>query len=172
MHSKHSPHKAVPCGIGLTSGPTRPSSSQPAKRALPRPQLSPLTPASRCRQLFVVGTLAVLIAAASGCSEAAPPPRGDRILLSSNESGNWEVLVLDVDSSLTYRITNDPNQVDIPLPDLQYQGSGDLRRFVDPGRSDSHPTWSPDGTQIAVSSNRFGNFELIIIDASGSVLDR
>ena len=112
-----------------------------------------------------MGVLAALIAITTGCGEATT--YGDTILLSSNEFGNWRVAVLDVDSSMTYHITSDPSEVG---PSPRYQD--DLGRTVYPGWSDVDPTWSPDGEQIAVSSNRFGDFELLILDSRGSVLDQ
>lgn len=37
---------------------------------------------------------------------------------------------------------------------------------------DYHPIWSPDGTKIAFASNRFGNFDIFLIDAKGGIPER
>jgi TolB protein len=38
--------------------------------------------------------------------------------------------------------------------------------------SESHPRWSSDGTKIAFVSNRDGNFEIYVMDADGSNVQR
>ena len=114
---------------------------------------------------FLAGVLTALIVMTAGCGGTTT--NGDMILLSSNEFGNWRVVVLDVDSSMTYRITGDPSGAG---PPSTYQvidlSDGPVVEIVDPTWSDVDPTWSPDGEQIAVSSNRFGDFELLVLDAS------
>ena len=47
------------------------------------------------------------------------PAVGNQILLSTNQSGNWEVSVFDLDRSLVFPVTNDPG-------------------------TDTDPVWSPD----------------------------
>ena len=41
-------------------------------------------------------------------------------------------------------------------------------RLTNNNASDDDPVWSPDGTMIAFSTNRDGNFEIYVIDADGS----
>jgi len=122
---------------------------------------------------FLAGVLTALIATSTGCG--GPTTTGDTILLSSNEFGNWQVVVLDVDSSMTYQITGDPSGASPPSTYQVLHFSDDGRpvwETVDPSWSDVDPTWSPDGERIAVSSNRFGDFELLVLDGRGSVLDQ
>jgi Tol biopolymer transport system component len=38
--------------------------------------------------------------------------------------------------------------------------------------SDMYPVWSPDGTKIAFSSNRDGNYEIYVMDTDGSNVQR
>jgi Tol biopolymer transport system component len=48
--------------------------------------------------------------------------------------------------------------------------SGEELRITSDVYTDQHPRWSPDGTQIAFSSNRDGDFEVFVINADGSGL--
>ena len=120
---------------------------------------------------FLAGVLTALIATTAGCG--GPTTNGDTLLLSSNEFGSWQVVVFDVDSSMTYQITGDPSGAS---PPSTYQiidlSDGPVVEMVDLRWSDVDPTWSPDGEKIAVSSNRFGDFELLVLDGRGSVLDQ
>ena len=135
------------------------------------PQANPRTLLWQHCPRFLAGVLTALIATTAGCG--GPTTDGDTILLSSNEFGNWQVVVLDVDSSMTYQITGDPSDAG---PPSTYQvldlSDGPVVEMVDPSWSDVDPTWSPDGEHIAVSSNRFGDFELLVLDGRGSVLDQ
>lgn len=48
-----------------------------------------------------------------------------------------------------------------------------VKILTDPGPSDErYPTWSPDGTKIAFSSKRDGNWDLYVMDADGSNIKR
>ena len=38
--------------------------------------------------------------------------------------------------------------------------------------TDSHPTWSPDGSKIAFQSDRAGNFEIYAMTATGTGVTR
>lgn len=46
-------------------------------------------------------------------------------------------------------------------------GSG-VTRMTNCGKADGYPAWSPDGSQIAFSSNRDGNYEIYVMNADGS----
>jgi len=69
-------------------------------------------------------------------------PDGQRLALSSNRDGNWEIYVSERDGSLI-RLTDDPAQ-------------------------DGHPSWSGDGNWIVFASNRGGNLDIYIMRADGS----
>ena len=43
-----------------------------------------------------------------------------------------------------------------------------LRRLTRHIATDEIPSWSPDGTQIAFSSSRGGNWDIYVMDADGS----
>ena len=71
-------------------------------------------------------------------------PRGDRIAFVSNEAGNDEIYIINIDGSDQRRLT------------------------VNNWEWDKHPSWSPDGSQIVFWSNReTGRRQLWIMDADG-----
>jgi Tol biopolymer transport system component len=76
---------------------------------------------------------------------------GSRIVAEATLHGNTDIYVLDVRTRLVTRITHDPAQ-------------------------DTWPTWSPDGTQIAFSTGRWGtgvgHSEIAVVNADGSGLQR
>ena len=49
---------------------------------------------------------------------------------------------------------------------------GNPRNLTDHDARDSTPDWSPDGQQIAFTSNRAGNFEIYVMDSDGANLIR
>ena len=104
------------------------------------------------------GTLATLaagafIALALACGSQPDPtptpwPTPDnstvsRIAFATNRDGNWEVYVMNSDGSNPHNVTNSPG-------------------------TDSHPSWSPDGSKIAFQSERDGNWEIYVMNADGS----
>lgn len=71
-------------------------------------------------------------------------PRGDRIAFTSNDTGNDEIWVINVD------------------------GTGAVHLTDNTWEWDRHPSWSPDGSQIVFSSNRISGWQNIwIMDADG-----
>ena len=104
------------------------------------------------------GTLPILaasvfIALALACgSEVEPTPTPwptpdnstvSRIAFASNRAGDWDIYVMNSDGSNPHNITNNPG-------------------------TDSHPSWSPDGSKIAFQSERDGNWEIYVMNSDGS----
>jgi len=75
-------------------------------------------------------------------------PDGTTIAFESNQTGNWDIYVMDADGSNMKNITNHPATHDI------------------------YPDWSPDGTKIAFGSNRDGMEHIFVMNADGSNLSQ
>ena len=74
-------------------------------------------------------------------------PDGKQVAFSSSRDGNYDLYVLQRESSEVTRLTT-------------VEGL------------DMRPRWSPDGTQILFTSNRDGNYEIYMVAADGSGLER
>jgi|GEM_PF-5727535 len=82
------------------------------------------------------------------CTPATPlPTPSDRdsgaIVYYSDQDGNWEIYVMDVDGSNQQRLTYNAAR-------------------------DALPRWSPDGEKIVFQSDRDGNWEIYVMNADGS----
>lgn len=70
-------------------------------------------------------------------------PDGERLLFTSDRSGNDSIYVVDVDGS-------------------------NLRRLTDNGHHNDNAVWSPDGQRIAFSSDRDGQNDIFVMDGDGN----
>ena len=77
-------------------------------------------------------------------------PDGGKIAFSSNRDGDLEIHVMDV-------------VLDKPDP----ENPPGLLQLTKNEVVDWQPSWSPDGTKIAFSSKRDGNWEIYVMDANG-----
>jgi len=84
------------------------------------------------------------------------------LLISSDWTGDWEVFVMDPESPILHRVTHAGPRV------ISESGStsAEIEGF------DFEATWSPDGKQIALTTDRYEDFHIVIVDREGQVLDR
>jgi WD40-like Beta Propeller Repeat len=71
--------------------------------------------------------------------------------------GSTELYVSIVDGTGQLRLTNSTGNE-----------GGPTQTGIDDNDGESLPSWSPDGTKIAVASNRDGNWEIYVVNADGS----
>ena len=140
--------------------------------------------------------LVLTVATLSSCGGNNQIPGG--LLVSSNETGDWEVFVVDLEHSLARQVTNEygldmegswspdgekivlassrgpcrhPGDCDLELFIVRPDGSV-LAQLTDNSRTDDQPAWSPDGTRIAFRSDRTDDVELFVMDADGENVEQ
>lgn len=90
--------------------------------------------------------------------EPAWSPDGDRIayqvLVSDRDSFTWDVHVMYSDGTPIQNVTGDSFY--------------DINVLTGARANDMSPAWSPDGTRLAFSSNRDGQYDIWIIDVDGA----
>jgi len=149
--------------------------------------------------LSVMLLTGVLTSCGSGSDSSAELPSSG-ILVSSDQTGNWEVFIFNPKSSTTHQVTREagyrtdlnaevlgldfepawsPDGQQIALvtdrraaQELFIVGpdGSEIERLVDAGAGVGEPAWSPDGTQISFRSDQSGDPELYVIDVNGSNL--
>ena len=80
-------------------------------------------------------------------------PEGRRIAFESDRDGTYEIWVMNADGSSRTRLTSGSRFVCAP-------GGCSIPRF--------HPSWSPDGRQIAFTHDREGRAQVYVMNADGS----
>ncbi|MBU0492213.1 MAG: VCBS repeat-containing protein [Chloroflexi bacterium] len=88
----------------------------------------------------------------NGVDHPAWSPDGTMISFDADPEGDgtWAIYVIDVQAA------------------LQGTADGAPRPLTDGQTNDRFADWSPDGTRIAFSSNRDGNFEIYVMDVDGA----
>jgi len=93
-------------------------------------------------------------------TEPAWSPDGNKIAFASTRDGNFEVYVMNPEGSG-------------PVYDSENQSwyfKEELERLTNNLAKDSEPAWSPDGSKIAFTTDRDGNFEIYVMNPDGSGL--
>ena len=96
--------------------------------------------------VVTIGILALVLVpllVATSADEAAFFGASGKIVFATARDGNFEIYSMNADGTDQMNLTNFPSA------------------------DDGHPSWSPDGTQIAFDSNRDGNTNIYIMNADG-----
>jgi len=102
--------------------------------------------------------LIVVSAALSACGSDTTSV--GNLLISSDLTDNWEIFAMDPKSPILHQVTNEGPYIVAGASQSEVEGF------------DFEGTWSPDGRQIALTSDRYMGFHLLIVDRDGQVLER
>lgn len=122
----------------------------------------------------------------SGGGDATLSPDGEKFIISSKRSGNWELWVYDFKTTRWSQLTNDPaedfegkwspdgkriafcstraGQRDVWVLTL---ATGELKRLTFSEHEDEYPAWSPDGKQIVYTGGPWGARDYFLISPDG-----
>jgi len=143
-------------------------------------------------------SLSITILLLAGCSSdkvVSPAPHVQKIAFTSERTGLRQAYVMAVSGGGLGRISHtngqayspkwSPNGLRLAYWSTDYlgdngmdiftvapDGSGEINLTKSPGIFDSQPSWSPDGTHLALSTNRDGNSEIYVMGADGSGAQR
>lgn len=104
--------------------------------------------------------LALLCVSLSACGSSTSIPGG--LLLSSRQTGDWEIFNLNVEEQISTRLTYEE-----PYLPNNLLGS-DASTLAKVEGYDLEAAWAPSGDQIALHSDRFGSYDILLINSDGS----
>lgn len=93
------------------------------------------------------------------------PPPGPTLTPTRSPLGGWLVFESAREDTNGDGIINGSDNIHIYSLDLS---TNELRQLTFGEYRDLHPSWSPDRSEIAFTSNRSGNYDLFVMDADGS----
>jgi len=93
-------------------------------------------------------------------SNSAGIPEG--LLVSSKQTGNWEIFNLNVEEQIATRLTFEEPY----FPDNMV--GSDPATLAKVEGYDLEASWAPSGDQIALHSDRFGSYDILLINSDGS----
>lgn len=157
-----------------------------ANKLAARPSQAHDGPVARIYRLgFVAAAIGLLASAGQG--SAVLPGENGKIAYASARDGNFEIYLVNPDTTGSARLTNDPStdtdpawshdgtrisftttrngNDDIYL--MNADGTGQVQLTNSPG-SDSNSTWSPLGRNIAFASTRDGDAEIFVMNEDGT----
>ncbi len=122
----------------------------------------------------------------AGGGDATLSPDGQRFVTSSRRTGNWEIWIYDLRTTLWTQVTQDPaddfeakwspdsstlvfcstrtGQKDIWTVDLR---NGALKQLTFSEHDDEYPGWSPNGMDIVYTGGIWGQRDFYVISAAG-----
>lgn len=122
----------------------------------------------------------------AGGGDATLSPDGQRFVLTSKRSGNWEIWMYDILTAQWTQLTNDPaddfegkwspdstmlafcstrtGQKDIWTLEIK---SGAVKQLTFSKDDDEYPAWSPDGKQLVYTGGPWGQRDFYVIPAEG-----
>ena len=83
---------------------------------------------------------------------------GSEILVSSDQTGNWEIFIFNPQSAIAHQVTREAGYV----PEFGAEVHG----------FDFEAAWSPDGQQIVLITDRTKNLELLVVDRDGNTIQQ
>lgn len=145
-----------------------------------------LTPTATATATLTPTATATLTPSYTPTATATPQPDSEQIAFVSDEDGDADIFVMDVDGSDVYRLTSNEVYDGHPAwsPDSYWVafesdqagardiwvmdafGNG-LRALTTDPAADTSPAWSPDGVWIAFVSERDGQRDIYVMDRMG-----
>ncbi len=129
--------------------------------------------------------LLLLVLGPGGCAKEPPPaPMRSRIAFSIDRGATFsDIMLIEADGTGAVRLGPDESQNQTPAwrPDGKalvfasehdllrglFRWDGTVTRLTSAPFADEAPSFSPDGSKIAVMSNRDGNWEIYLLEADG-----
>jgi serine/threonine-protein kinase len=179
-----------------TSAPTSTLTLVPSPTASRTPPMTPTSTVSPTATITLTPSITPSPGPTAAPGVLPPPSGGDRLAFSSDRYGDDDIFLIDIDGSnlrqITASLAADSNPAWSPdglliafvstrdgdaeiwvvaagCPITPQQGcEGNMVQLTINTAQDFDPAWSPNGQQIAYTSNQDGDFEIWVMGANGS----